>query len=430
MRARASILYVVCITQCFSATLQQPQAPSAPAAVAGNASPAATSAPQAALPPSSAPLHHTVVSGKPEYTVNASLPLKGETGILGNHIFDGMSLFFNKIKQELTQTPLLLGLNALDDRGEVPLLRTNITSQQRSSPLFLSLLGTHSLVGLSEQIKKREILALFPLDGALRNRNKDVKNIIYFRPHFEEEIDALVKYSSEHLNRKKIGMFYEASDWGESALECAKKVVKKYGLELHVIASYPQQSLVVGPAIEEISKKAPNAIICFAGARPAYNFIRGIINKGLHKTVILGPSNLFSIQTTLSRSRGVGIVTSMVVPDPEKSTIQIAQEYRADLKRYFSNKQPNPFSFESYINAALLYEALKGITQPITVDKIISIFEGIKSMNFKGLELNFEPETRSLYHSVTINDATNVSALPKEKAPESSSADKSPEKKS
>jgi hypothetical protein len=115
---------------------------------------------------------------------------------------------------------------------------------------------------------------------------------------------------------------------------------------------------------------------------------------------------LFSIQETLKKSRGISIITASVVPDPFKSTSQVAKEYREDMKKYFPNKKLSPFSFEGYINAKILCECIKAAQFPISANKILYTIENIKRFDIqilKDLNLNFKPETRTLCNRVWIN---------------------------
>lgn len=337
-----------------------------------------------------------------EVTVNSSLPLTGEMSVLGNQVVDGTALFFNKLRMEKKR--LSCHYNVLDDAFETVQTKKNVHDLGKQSPLFLSMLGTRTVLAT----KASKIVSLFPLEGALANRKPESSNIVFFRPSYTQEIAALIDYAINVRNKKKIGIFYEASDSGEDALAATKQILAKYGLELYAQAWYPAQSLNVTKAAEEIANKAPNAIICVAKSRPAYNFVRQVINKGLHKTLFLGLSGLVTVQHPLQKSRGVTLVTSQVVPDPVKSDLQIAQEYRADSQKYMANKPFVPYAFEAYINAALLYELLKITPQPFTTEGMMTAVQSLKHVQFKGLDLRFDPQTRTLSSQVYINTGDAV----------------------
>lgn len=339
-----------------------------------------------------------------EIQLCSTLPLSGELSVMGNQIFEGMNLMFNKIRQD-PQFPFLFRLNVRDDRADMEEVHKNvrILTKSSKSPLFISLFGTDTIATLLPAIQEDKILALFPIEGSFAHRTKEMRNAIFFRASYEQEVDALVNYSANVLQRKKIAIFYEASAWGESVLEALKKVLDRYQLPLIAQTSYPQQTLNISRAVEEISISSPNAILCIAQARPAYHFIQQIINKGLFKTVILGLSSLIPIQETIKESRGIEIITSSVVPDPKRSKLVIAEEYRKDLEKYSPNRPPAPYSFEGYINAALLVEFAKTTKIPWTTDALLQTIEKLGHVKFKGIELKFDMATRTLSSNVWLN---------------------------
>lgn len=344
-----------------------------------------------------------MVGGKQEIPIGVSLPLKGEASLIGNQIFDGMSIFFNKLQAKKTKIPFIYKLEALNDDGDIKKMRANIKQLQTKSPLFLNFWGPDSTTSILKFLKTHSVYSLFPLEGVADHRTRENKNFIYLRPAYEQQIEALVHYSINTLNRKKIAIFYEASELGEDALAALKRVLKKYDLPLIAEGSYQQGTLNVQRAVDEIASKSPNAILCFGYPRPTYNFIRQIVNKGLYKTVILGLDTLTLIQKPLKRSRGIKIITSSVVPDPQRSTLKIVEQYRADMAKYAPNKTLSIFSLEGYINAALLVECTKLVSFPLTTQKLIQSIENIKNVRFKGLALNFNPETRTFSNQIWID---------------------------
>ncbi len=350
------------------------------------------------------PLKTHKVAGKTEVALNATLPLKGEISIIGKQIFDGMTLFFNKIKKEDKNSPIFVNLSMLNDHADIVKIRKNTRTLLKKSPLFASFFGPESLTAISKYIQQQKLAIFFPLDGMEKFRKPEYSNIVYFRPPHDDELSALINYSINVLNKKKIAVFYEASEWGEECYGIIKNILKKkYHIKPIAKGSYQQKTVNIAAAVNTIAAAAPNAIICIAQARPAYNFVRQVLNKGLHKTTFLGLGQLFTIQSTLKKSRGIGMVTSSVVPDPIKSNLGIAKEYRADMKKYFPNKPLTPFSLEGYINAAIFYAALSYTQPPLSAQKIIETITLFNAFNFKGLTLTFDEETRALSSSVWIN---------------------------
>lgn len=363
-----------------------------------------TTPPPLQLPPGTVPT--SLVSNRNQYTINASLPLSGEISVLGGSFLDGLSLFFNKTKTDQSLS-FMYQLSALNDKGSSVLMKKNIKTQLAHSPLFIGFLGTDALSCAMPFVMDKKIAALFPFDGAGKHRRADNKNMIFWRAGHKRELEALVDYCINTLNKKKIAIFYEEGEWGEDCVASLEEILTKYDLTLVAKAAYPQKTLSLVHAVNKIAEKSPNAVVCIANARAAYNFIKQIINKGLYKTTILGISTLMSIQQPLKNSRGLRIITSSVVPDPVNSKLKIAIEYRTDMQKYLSNKTLSPFSFEGYIAAALLVECTKLVAPPLTTDRLITAIEGLANTKFKGLTLSFDTQTRTLCQDVWLNLGTD-----------------------
>ncbi|KKQ48485.1 MAG: Extracellular ligand-binding receptor, partial [candidate division TM6 bacterium GW2011_GWF2_38_10] len=347
-----------------------------------------------------------LADNRQEVLLNASLPLAGELSLIGNQIFDGLTLFFNKVRQEDLQGKYVINLSALDDQGSGSRTKNNAKKLQSRAPLFTSFFGANSMHAVAKLIKQKKIAMFFPIESASDYRQQAFDNIIFFRPPINKELDALIQYCIQQLKRK-IAIFYEASSWGEEGLQHIKKTLEKNdAITLVAHGSYQPRTVNIASAVHTIVKSDPDAIICIAQARPAYNFIRQVVNKGLHKTLFLGLSELISLQSTLKKSRGLTVITSSVTPNPSTSTLPIVEEYRNDMKKFFPNKPLLPFSLEGYINAMLFYAALNYTPAPQSPQALIKTLESFNSFNFKGLDLTYNTTTRSLSSKVWINTGT------------------------
>lgn len=347
-----------------------------------------------------------LADNRQEVLLNASLPLAGELSLIGNQIFDGLTLFFNKVRQEDLQGNYVVTLSTLDDQGSGIRTKNNAKKLQARAPLFTSFFGANSMHAVAKLIKQKKIAMFFPIESASDYRQQAFDNIIFFRPPINKELDALIQYCIQQLKRK-IAVFYEASSWGEEGLQHIKKTIEKNdAITLVAHGSYQPRTVNIASAVNSIVKSDPDAIICIAQARPAYNFIRQVVNKGLHKTLFLGLSELISLQSTLKKSRGLTVITSSVTPNPSTSTLPIVEEYRNDMKKFFPNKPLLPFSLEGYINAMLFYAALNYTPEPKTPERLITTLTSFNSFNFKGLDLTYDTTTKSLSSKIWINTGT------------------------
>lgn len=352
------------------------------------------------------------VGNKTEVSACVTASLEGRNSIVGAQVNEGMQMVFNNLSAEQPDTQYFTKIFSIDDKSETLKVRENVKELEKDSPLFLSMMGDDILFASLAHIVRNHLLVLFPISGVDALRSEKFRNLVFFRPSYEKEIEALTSYVVYRLRRKKIAIFYEESDWGN---ECKKKVVKilqKFDLKPVEAASYPDGSVNVSDAVDRISKKSPNVVFCIATSRPASTFVRLAINKGLYNATFLGFSELVPIQKVLSKLRGARMITSAIVPDPLRSNLPLAQDFRNAMQKYLPNQAVGSFHFEGYINAIILMKVLNMIQPPVTTEKIIATLEGFKNFDLKGLPLTFDPKTRTLSNQVWINRGEDAEFIP------------------
>lgn len=335
-----------------------------------------------------------------------SLPLSGDNSIVGKQMLAGVKNYLQTVKaftRTINVNQKIQFVHEGNNSIQGPAGITRMNELLKESPMVVSLLGSDSFLSLMKLVYHKQLLMLFPVEGSDIIRQKILDNVLYFRPSHQEEIEALTQYSIKFERRKKIALFYEASEWGDSVVAALESILKKYDITLVAKASYSQGTVDVQHAISKIAKESPNAVICLASPRATYNFVRNGINAGLHKCLFLGMSFLHSIQEILKTSRGLDLVITYVVPNAEKSDIQIVKEYKEALKTFLSFRKHSPFYLEAFISLAIAAEIVKNITSDITIDSIIKSCENIKELDFKGLRLNFDQNTRALSTAVWVS---------------------------
>jgi ABC-type branched-subunit amino acid transport system substrate-binding protein len=368
-------------------------------------------------PQPNATIQTPMVSGKYEVQVGTSLPLTGDMAIIGQDILDGIQMYFNKMRSMQPPLNFFINFAAPDDNAAVAKFCENIDQLKQKSPIFTSFFGTEITKYSLPYLKNNSIFSFFPIEGSEIIRSEKLSNQIFLRATHKDELKALIHFLVKKLNKKKIAIFYEEGDWGFDLLESAKQVLAEYKLKPVKTDYYPQKSVNIGNAVKSIAEARPAVVLCLAQSRPTYNFVCQMINKGLHKTIFAGISNLFPIQKTLTDARGITVLLSSVVPDPNRSGFAIAKDFRNDLQKYLPNKKNiSPFLFEGYINAAILCALIQATGFPLITEKFLNTIENLTKFklatsdfkNDKNLTFKFDKKTKTLLRGkVWINTGDN-----------------------
>jgi hypothetical protein len=323
--------------------------------------------------------HHTIVP------LCTSFPLIGDQSIIGRQLLSGVENYLKEFKHFTTEVDAghliirhIKNNKESDDAGlEI------IKSMILQSPLLLGLLGTDTFFSLIPALRRKQLCLLFPVEGNQELRALKLENVIYFRPSYEKELEALVHYAITLKHKTSIAILYEASVWGKSLLVSLEKILARSNIKPVITAPYAQGTVEIENALASIAPTSPNT--------------------NLNNCLFLGLSNLGVIQNLLKTSRGLDIAVTSVVPQASTSQLPIAQEYRRAMRSFLTSHDDSPFYFEAFITLALLDKSLVRIGKNLTIPSLLQDLESLRHENFKGLHLNFDPSDRSLSSAVWIN---------------------------
>lgn len=341
-----------------------------------------------------------------QFVFGSYLDLSGSIKNIGEDLKRGLSLRFNKENIEHGGiNGRFLRLVALDDRYNQTLTLDALIKLKNDfkTNLLVNGLGTRPLQTAMDFANKENMKILFPYTGASIGRQENLKNIINLRASYADEAEALVDYGVNTLRKNRFVIFYQDDAYGRAGRDPAKKLlVEKYKITDILEISHAVGSLQLDKEAEEIIKFGPSAILFFSIEVVSAELIEKIGIKSLMNVALLAVSFMSHSFTEFLKTKGLPSILSQVLPNPHSDT-PIAQECRDDLKIYMPSVDINADLFEGYVSASLLVEAIKTIGPEATSEKLVCYYEGFKNINFKGLSLNFDPETRQLMHTVWLD---------------------------
>ncbi|KKP29819.1 MAG: Extracellular ligand-binding receptor [candidate division TM6 bacterium GW2011_GWF2_30_66] len=340
------------------------------------------------------------------YNIGSTMYLTGITAAIGNENKLGLetALYFNNTSNKNN----LIKLTILDDEYLTNLSILNIN--KLLNKYFINTIvmptGTPTLLSYLDLIKTGAVSVFFPYSGASQIRKKELSNIINFRASYNKEIISMIRYLTKTYGIKKFAFFYTSDSYGTPIAKDAQEELKKLGINDWLDLPHTR----INPDFIGITKKIkaykPDAIACISVQFLSEELINNLSPEFFSNSILFSMSamNGESFERFLS-TRGIKQVLSSVVPDPFSSDLQIAKEFRENMKLRGLRLSLN--SFEGYIAGSLISEAINNTNPPITKEKIMQYFEKLNNYNFKGLELTFNPETRDLSQPVWIRTLKN-----------------------
>ena len=151
------------------------------------------------------------------------------------------------------------------------------------------------------------------------------------------------------------------------------------------------------------SSTRPEAVILITAGKPTFELIKAYnkVRRGVQFYTLSVMGALANIKAL--GADGVGVVVTSVVPFPWSPANPLVKEYQSAMQQ-IGVREYSFVSFESYINAKVLGEAIKRAGKDLTREKLINAAEGMKRVSLGGFDVNFGKDSHqaSRFVDVTI----------------------------
>ena|GEM_PF-3813634 len=337
-------------------------------------------------------------------SIGSTIDLKGEATILGRQIQDGLSLAINKQNQQGIAVGQVVSLTMLNDSHLFSQMRRNIENLYKNYQIKILLGVEESMMGRAyfDLVNQYDLLVLFPCTGMDSMRTAKHTNIIHYGPSYKQEADISTRYIIDTIAPNKIAILYETEQIGQDALAGVRAVCKEKGFTALVEIPFTSKQLNFKEQIERIRHEDPDTLGIFTSSSVGQEFIRQIGVQNLARRTLYALSS-FGAQTFRQyyQGRGLRIITTNLVPNPSKSDLLIAQDFRKEAAD--NNIVVSPQTFEAYITASIFVEALRITKGAITPQSIKQTLEGMNNYDFKGLKLTFNKTLRELSNTIWLD---------------------------
>ncbi len=297
-----------------------------------------------------------------EIVVGTTLPLKAE----GKQVEIGMQAAFKQINKQAGDRQLRFRLHSLDDDKKLGKAVKNIKELQKETPFFLGLFTPGVVQAIMPQIQSGRLLVFGPEENSTHLYEATPQNLVLTRPPLRDEMDVLAGHAVEKLKLHKVAIFYVDSPYGRSAVQDARAALQVHNIVPVVVASYPSGTVEIERAVNKVVEAQPDAIICLARRRATYQFLLGVVNKGLIRCAFLGASYLLPMQEFLKKVRGIDLIATSVEPNPWQSQDDEIKSYRRAMHEYFVDERLSPISLTSYLTARSFAGIVQDISGPPT----------------------------------------------------------------
>jgi ABC-type branched-subunit amino acid transport system substrate-binding protein len=322
-----------------------------------------------------------------EILFGMAAPFTGASRELGRQMKIGVETAFSQTNYAGGVNGRLLRLIAADD-GYEPTRTADVMQVLYDKDQVFGFIGNvgtpTAAVALPFALDHRALFfGAFTGAGLLRSDPPD-RYVFNYRASYAEETDAVVRYlvKVKRIQPKEIVVFAQQDSYGDSGYAGVQKAVRSLPGENPDIVrlNYKRNTVDVQDAVNWLRsfKGQIKAVVMVASYRAAAKFIektRDFYSSMIYTNVsFVGSTALTDELMLLGPRYATGVVVTQVVP-AINSYASIVLKYKEALAKYFPGEPPDYVSFEGYIDANILAEAVKRVGRDINTEKLVDELE-------------------------------------------------------
>ena len=333
-----------------------------------------------------------------ELVVGQVAPLTGVLASTGAQMALGPKIWFDEVNARGGVHGAKIRHVVLDDGYKVPdtVQRTRELVQRPDLLALIGFAGTANIAELLNQnvLQQAGVALIAPYTGGEPLRQPFNPWIFHIRASYADETEHMVEHLLT-LGMDRIGVVYQNDGFGESGLAGVKAALAKRKLSLVASASYERNTDQVDQAVRTMRSTDVRAIIMVAVNKPAASFAKGYRAAGggaqLFNISVVNPAELVQLAGQQA-VHGLGI--SQVVPYPYSQQLPVVREYQALLRKHSPGAEINYTSFEEFLGAKVLVEALQRAGPAPTRAKVIQALESLQNLDLGGVTFSYSPTQR------------------------------------
>ncbi|HUI45902.1 MAG TPA: ABC transporter substrate-binding protein [Nitrospirota bacterium] len=315
-----------------------------------------------------------------EIVIGMSNALTGPAAALGTGVKAGAMTYFRKINNAGGVNGRKIKVISYDDGYEPERTVENTNKLINEDKVFalFGYVGTPTSAAVLPIVNKSLMLFWGPFTGAELLRTPVTKNIFNVRGSYDDEAEMQVKYLTEKLGKKKIGVFIQNDAYGLSVKFGVVKALKKRNLEIMGEGTYERNTENVDAGLAAIKPYNPDAVVMVGTYKAMAAFIKKAKAQGFNP-VFLNVSFVGTAALVKELAgEGDGVIVTQVMPSPYDSPLPLVRQYRQDMKAA-GHSELDYTDLEGYVDAVVFVEVLKNVAGPLTRESFIATAEKLNA---------------------------------------------------
>jgi ABC-type branched-subunit amino acid transport system substrate-binding protein len=313
-----------------------------------------------------------------EITVGAGLDLTGAVANWGVNIKAGMEAVFNRINEAGGVHGRKIKLIAYDHVYQPPKAVANAKRLVERDKVFILMghLGTPTTKAIKDYLEEQKVPNVFPATLASLWTNSGKWHVADLAT-FADQTRLILDYLVQERKFTKIASFYQDDEYGLDGHVAGRVRLKELGYDYAAEVDYKRADIDFSSQAAKLKESGAEAVILQAVYREPPRLAEQCHAIGYHP-VFIGVSAIVLDKTIELGGKHVeGVIGVQVYPDPNDPG-PFLEQYRADMKKYFSNLALDTTNLYGYQKAALFVEALQRTGRSLTREALLQAITTIK----------------------------------------------------
>ena len=337
--------------------------------------------------------------------VGASLDMTGPVAFVGKQLQDGINVYFLAINAKGGIHGRKIKL-VVEDNGYRPSRAVASVVKLAGRDKVFAIVGTTGTAPTLAMIPaiKREGMPLVGIGAFSPKLAYPPKKLVFHvLTNYDDQMRIGLDYIVKVLGVKKpkLGIIYQADDFGHDCLKGLMRQAKMYGIPIVAKASYKRGTVDFNPQVVRMMKAGVKYVFLATIYRETAGVVKAAAKLGYRATFMVTAAAADRITLKLSGPAGDGLL-GVACGELLNSKRPGWKLYLARTKKYGKGR-PSFYHSVGYLFAEVFCQGLRLTGRKLTRKRFIKAMERIK--NFKtgvGPNITFGPKLRSGAHSAFI----------------------------
>ena len=318
-----------------------------------------------------------------------SLPLSGPSAQLGLDYRRGALAWFKSVNREGGIHGRRIELVSLDDKYEPSqtLINTRQLLKRNDLLALFGYVGTPTTKVALPLIEAAEVPLVAPMTGASLLRRPELRMVFNMRTSYRREIAAMVDEMVRDAHHR-IAIVYQDDAFGQDGLDGAMAALTSHGLKPVAVTTVQRNSAQVGDALDDLMVVNPNGVVLVSAYVSSAALATALRERGSSAQIMnVSFVGTQALQRAMPVGEANGIGVAQVVPFPWNRWIPVVADYQRCLRLSDEASGFGFTSFEGYLAARMITEALTRAGKNPTRQSLVQALESINDLDLGGFRI-------------------------------------------